>query len=298
MTLIFNKNGNGADELYRLTGSFPASNDFDSISSDLELETQTVVRFIGPEVYDRALKSYLEDCVDDSELIRLVQRPISLLATLRYLQNNLTDHDSSGRKVRVDSDSEKMAFEWMVERDDHARLQKAYKSLDILLSYLEHVKIPEWQSSSQNIQRQKLLVSTLEQFERVYYIDGSYRFFHILCPLMSEIQSQLFNGEVKEEVSDLARAAIILRTMSLALSRFSISVFPEGVVTRYSPSNQTIRASQSAGQDTIDRISKQLRTESDEYLSRISVKLNNSNNPYSEVDFKPLNSADNKFFSL
>lgn len=298
--MIFNKNNNGAEELHILTGSFAASSNFESIACDIEMETETIKKYIGNSVYDRAERSYIEGNDDDVQLVKLVQRTVALFATLRYLQSNLTTHSDSGRKVEIDSDNQKMAFEWMIDRDDNSRLQKAYKSLDLLLAWLERSDyVDEVDTSEYRMMRKDLLVDTIERFEQTYYIDGSYRFYYILCPLMLGVQSKLFKGEhISEEVKELACSAIILHTMSLALTRFSINVLPDGVVKQFSPSNQTTKASQSARQESIDLAVRQLRNEADEYMTELRQKQLGIVNPYENNNLMPKNSTDNKFFSL
>lgn len=78
--MIFNKNKNGAKELRELTGSYYANNSFSKISGDIEVATEELTVLIGEPVMQLAEKYYQNG--EDNELVRKVQRPIAIMATL------------------------------------------------------------------------------------------------------------------------------------------------------------------------------------------------------------------------
>lgn len=118
--MIFNRDNNGSKELRDLTGNYYANNDFDKIITDIELAAEEVSGLIGAELYKKVEEWYREKKENgDQELIKKVQRPIALLATLRMYQKNDLSHEDDGRKFKIATDnSEKLPWEWQLDRDD------------------------------------------------------------------------------------------------------------------------------------------------------------------------------------
>src|SRR5690606_18923398 len=84
---------------------------------------------------------------DQPELVQHIQLPIAIMTTLRYYQSNMVTHGDNGRKVKINSESEKMAWEWMIDADDQAQLRKAQAATDRIINYLEKTPVAEWTSS-------------------------------------------------------------------------------------------------------------------------------------------------------
>ena len=101
--MIFNKNKNGAKELRELTGSYYANNSFSKISGDIEVATEELTVLIGEPVMQLAEKYYQNG--EDNELVRKVQRPIAIMATLRMYQKNDLSHEDDGRKFKMATDN-------------------------------------------------------------------------------------------------------------------------------------------------------------------------------------------------
>lgn len=117
--MIFNKKENGTKELRELTGNYYANNDFGKIKGEIELATEELSALIGEEVYKKAEEAYLNDTTEEDELVRKVQRPIAIMATLRMYQKNDLSHEDDGRKFKIATDnSEKLPWEWQLDRDD------------------------------------------------------------------------------------------------------------------------------------------------------------------------------------
>ena len=114
--MIFNKDDNGSRELRELTGNYYANNDFNKIITDIELATEEISALIGVELYKKVEGWYKETKEDaDQDLIKKVQRPIALLATLRMYQKNDLSHEDDGRKFKIATDnSEKLPWEWQL----------------------------------------------------------------------------------------------------------------------------------------------------------------------------------------
>ena len=136
--MIFNKDDNGSRELRELTGNYYANNDFNKIITDIELATEEISALIGVELYKKVEGWYKETKEDaDQDLIKKVQRPIALLATLRMYQKNDLSHEDDGRKFKIATDnSEKLPWEWQLDRDDVRHMEDYYKAVDLSLIHI------------------------------------------------------------------------------------------------------------------------------------------------------------------
>ena len=151
--MIFNKDNDGAKEIQTLVGTYFQSNDFAVIESEINSASRTIRKLIGPGIFDRAEKYYrtpeftAQDGGIDSQLVTAIQTAIAQLAMVRFYQQNILSHEDGGRKVKIHEESEKMPWQWQYDRDDQALLDKYYRSLDELYTFLEEEQIEEWKTS-------------------------------------------------------------------------------------------------------------------------------------------------------
>lgn len=184
--MLFNKDGNGAVELHRLTGTYPASNSYESILSDIMDAAMTVGSVIGHDIVANAEELYEAASApvgQEAELLRAVQSAVAAKALAEYAKGNLVTHDDSGAKIKVD-ENERVAFEWMVDRDARNLREKYYRAMDRL--YVVAGKLPEYDIKPL---RKKTVTPELADFESVYPLDGSYYTFYMLVPLVYEAQA-------------------------------------------------------------------------------------------------------------
>ena len=197
--MIFNKNNKGNEELRKLTGSYYASNDFEKISQDINLSEEDLIKIIGQEVYDRAAAHY--NLTDEARaallpevrelgdaLLERVQLPIAIYATFMMYRKNDISHESSGRKVKIDPDNEKIPWQWQLERDDEVQLEAYYRSIDRLIDWMDHKEIAEWLNTPTKEAMKKQLVKTATDFDTYYPIDRSSRFFVMVSPFVREVE--------------------------------------------------------------------------------------------------------------
>ena len=188
--MIFNLNNQGAAELRRMTGNYYAGNDFSAIEMDIEDATDELIQVIGRAVYDKAENAYLKgDGNDQVRLVQLVQRPIALLATLHYFQRNDVSHEDSGRKVKLSSDgTDKIPWEWQLDRDDSIHLQAYYSAVERLIRWLNESKDADWQKSDAYRNAAGLLIRSGREFDTYFPISQSERMYILLLPFLREVQ--------------------------------------------------------------------------------------------------------------
>lgn len=302
-------------ELQVLTGSFFASSTFNKIKTDIELETESIILLIGQEVYDKALAAYVKPGSDESkeqsELVQHVQLPIALMATFRYYQANMVTHGDNGRKVTINGTHEKMAWEWMIDKDDQAQLRKAYTAVDRLINYLEKENIAEWISSEARKTARELFVNSTAVFQRVFPIDSSPRFFYTVLPFIRTIQltqikpalgdtyeallTEWQANDVKDEnksILELVQQAIPLLTMAMATRRLSVQVMPDSVVQNFRSETQSLKGSSTAMEDAIRHFRSDLLEEGFEALDK-ARQLRTGDD--TDLVLLPKNSPCNKF---
>lgn len=260
--MLFNKNNNGQAELKSLLGFLYASNSFQNLVTDIEL-SEDIIRDIFGDAFLTAVQAHYDsdDFMNPGEdpgkkamdkLVHYVQLPIAFHAYKSYSANADVTHSDKGRQVSV-TETEKPAFEWQIERDDQALLQKAHRFTDRLIQFCDNNKtIPciaaYFETEQYKASRDNLIGSTAV-FDRIYPIDNSRRFYLKLCPFIQEatrtfilpvVGQQSYEdmlGEVRQgngtqavkQLLELSRIPLALFTMGFALHRLGIDILPDGV---------------------------------------------------------------------
>lgn len=251
--MIFNKDNKGAQELRELTGNYYANNKFDKIVGEIELAAEELAALVGDGVIKLAGKYYVEPGEDaDAELVRKVQRPIAILATLRMYRKNDLSHEDDGRKFKMATDgSEKLPWEWQLDRDDALHLEEYYRAVDALIRYLNKKELEVWTGTASYRLAQTLIIRSGEAFDSYFPIDRSERMFLMILPFIREAQmltvkraygkgwdELLEESDIPETDAHFAACkAVALLAMSMALRRLSLSLIPGGVLRKFMTEN-------------------------------------------------------------
>lgn len=265
--MLFDKVQNGSEELNSLTGQWFASTPFYLIRTEIDFAAQELGSVVGSEVVDAAEEAYLAGT--DPDFVDAVRLPVAFRAIARYAQLSGVSHEGTGRKVKMD-DNEKMPFEWMIDRDDRAMLDRYYRALDALYRYLEKNEVASWMSSPMRALTGRCIVRNLNEFERFYPVDGSQYAWHLFVPLVvdaqenvvepfvgAEIWERILSADGSDDVTALrlrSRAALLAVLIALvtAARRWSLDILPLSVARRFSPSYQGNRESRAAETREID----------------------------------------------
>lgn len=314
-------------ELRNLTGSYYANNDFTKASTDVELETEAIIRLVGRPVYDRAKAIYTPSpdgespgtilpgaSETDKNLLRHLQLPIAMGAAIRYMQSNLVSHDDTSRKVKIDKQSESMAWQWMIDADDLAHVRKKQQVTDRLIAWLDSNSITEWDNSAEKRAAKKLFIPDTATFQEHYPIDFSGLFYHTVRPFIADIQRrdirmalgtdfdtllQAFTNQsvqpAQEPLLGLTQQALALLTMAKALKRLSIQVFPEGVMQHFTSERHTTKGSQIPTTEDLRKYALYLERDAEDALDEIRKYRYESQPDYNPEVLLPENDPRKKY---
>lgn len=310
--MIFNKDKNGAKELRELTANYYANNDFNKIIGEIELATDELEQLVGKPVMELAEKCYMnpDENKDYTVLVRKVQRPIALLATLRLYQKNDLSHEDDGRKFKVATDgSEKLPWEWQLDRDDALHLEEYYKAVDALIRYLNREEPDEWKESDAYKLSRTLLIRNGASFDSYFPIEKSERMFLILLPFIREAQqltvkrayglanwdALLAEKDVPETDAHFsASKAVALLAMSMALRRLSLSVIPGGIIRKFM-AESGMGESKPVSLEDVNRVSQWLADDAATWIDEMK-RARDGDSP--EYDLLPKNDRRNKYCRL
>ena len=317
--MIFNRNHNGAEELRDLTGNYYANNEFNKIKSDIKVATYHLCKIVGDAVYARALQAYINQeasgtddgqIADVAKFVELVQRPIAIMATLQMYRKNDVSHEDSGRKVVVASDgTDKIPWEWQLDRDDAIHMEEYYQAVEQLIDYLNKTQLKEWMESEPKRLADTLLIRSGREFDKYFPIQSSERMYLLLVGFIREVQirhirpaygADKWDALLKErstpesEVRFAACKATALLSMSLALLRMPLQLIPGGVVRNYMSENG-MRESLPASVDDVNRLASWLQQDATDWI----VQMKDLRDGHvGDISLLPENDRRNKFCLL
>lgn len=249
------------DEVKELASFIYASSNIDNLKTDIELAEKDIEDIIGSEIMQRAQNHYESvnyNKVDETntvyiinnELIKKIQLPVVLFAYKAYAIHNDLTHSDKGRQIFV-SDDEKPAFEWQIAKDDKALLDKAHRTTDQLIEFLDNNEddLPEWKDSDNYKISKSLFINTAAAFSEIVPIKKSRRFFIQILPFIRDVErkhikpilSVVLFDEIKAQILDdtlterntnylaYINEPLALISMSIAYRRLSSDAFPNDV---------------------------------------------------------------------
>ena len=317
--MIFNRNHNGAEELRDLTGNYYANNEFNKIKSDIKVATYHLCKIVGDAVYARALQAYTSQeasgtdegqIADVAKFVELVQRPIAIMATLQMYRKNDVSHEDSGRKVVVASDgTDKIPWEWQLDRDDAIHMEEYYQAVEQLIDYLNKTQLKEWMESEPKRLADTLLIRSGREFDKYFPIQSSERMYLLLVGFIREAQiryirpaygADKWDALLKErstpesEVRFAACKATALLSMSFAILRMPLQLIPGGVVRNYMSENG-MRESLPASIDDVKRLASWLQQDATDWIAQMKDLRDGH---VGDISLLPENDRRNKFCLL
>lgn len=202
--MLFNKEIDGEkignEEVKAHMGFSFSDLSFDSLQPYLLTDMPRIRKIIG-SIYQTAQTHYnsngyspdLSSAVVLDQLAHRIQAAHMFIAYLAFAKNNDLSHSNTGRKQMVGTE-EKIAFEWQIEGDNRSLLRKGYDALDALLYFLELSStltgFETWKNSDERKRLRGNFIYTVDQFDDLFPVDKSQRFFMLVRPFMAEIETE------------------------------------------------------------------------------------------------------------
>lgn len=265
---LFNKDGNGADELSGSIGLIGHGISFETWEPLLPLGIRDVAGIIGWEPIEKLAEFYANDCrPDEGDFpasctipLQYLQQAVAYFTWIKIIPTLDAGHDINGRSKRLGENERGMtALQEFKDEENVKRL--AYEYVDLLVESLDKGVYEWWTKSERYRLREGLLVRNKETFD-MYYMTGSHRLFVTLLPIMREVQGVSIapvlgeylgkllanNKEIVSKLYDPAARALVLLTMKKAIERLPVEVIPEGIVQvqQSQPIKQRLKAEKEA----------------------------------------------------
>lgn len=265
---LFDRDGNGGEEITAAIGVISNGVTFDKWRPLLHLGVRDVVAIVGREPVEALARFYNRYEVPDDEFpqqavvpLRYLQQAVAFFTWLKLIPTLDAQHGDTGRAKSL-GENEKGLTALQEFKDEENILRLAYEATDALVEALDREAFPFWIESPKYRQREGLLIRSKEEFDN-YYIIGSHRLFVTLVPIIREVQgatvapvlgkylAPILSGEDSDTFTLMkatAARAVALLTMQKAVERLPVEVIPEGIVQvqQSQPVKSRLRAEQSA----------------------------------------------------
>lgn len=312
--MLFNKSENGSEELYEITGSYYASNDYSRIASEVTLAMEEVERVIGSDLMQKIEEAYKTPPTPSNDYLKLVpfvQMPVAILATLSMYQKNDISHEHDGRKVKISSEGEKLPWEWQLKRDDEIQLNNYFKAVDRLIRKLDELNPTEWGTSAQKTIAKSLFIGDALAFDACFPIERSGRMYMLLLPFLKEVQRRIIKPALgsdfavllagedlttkQKELLEYIRPPMALFAMAMAIRRLPLNLIPSGVIRNYTSASETMSASEPATLEDVKTLASWL---DDDARTMLDEMKRFRAGTAEDISLLPENSVDNKFFRV
>mgnify|MGYP003609241601 CR=1 FL=1 len=266
MELLFDTTGTaGNTELKEQLSFIDADLKFKSLLPDVKTASKEIISLIGKEIYELAVAAYKETPIseEDKEFINAVRYPIAILAYRLYAPSGDVAHTNNGRKMRQD-DGEKLPFEWLLDRDNKAMEIRYYRALDELIKFLDDTDDTElrnlWKASDYYKTSRELFVYSTTIFSEVFAIESRLLYIKLIPGLkdcedyhikalvgknkMIALKTAINSGSEITDATDieligLIKKATVFHAMAWSMPRYSVNLYPEGVLQHYNQRRKT-----------------------------------------------------------
>lgn len=301
MDLLFKPGVAGNAELKSLLGFINADLKIDNMMPDIRTSSKEVIKLIGKEVYETAVDAYKETSADDEEkaLIESVRYPIAVNAYRLYSASNDLAHTNNGRKMKQD-DSEKLPFEWMLDRDDKSLERRYYRGLDDLIDFLDNSEedypflYEEWVASDAFKKTNDLFIRTVDEFDEFFPIQSRLLLIKLVPGISNceqyEIRSRVGTEKINalktklkgnEEITDatdlelirLIRKASVNFALAWAMPRLSVQLYPEGILQFAISDKSTTRGAKPSVKSEVEAARQSFQSDAEQAFIEIENLL-------------------------
>lgn len=336
MRLLFGKAG-ATKELKDLIPYVDVDLKVENLQPDLWAATNDLLRLIGPEIYAQAETKYYTPndpvLTVEKNLLFAMRYPIAVQAYRLYAPSNDLAHTQNGRKMRSD-DNEKSAFEWQIDRDNAAQEKRYYRALDDVLFFLDSLRQFDtpandeetlegalrttWRTSNAFQASKAHFIQTTDDFDPIFPIHSRLILYKLLPAFtlceneeilprigrakFDALKESIRNNSLPDTDKPLLSAikrAVGYASLSWAMMRYSINLFPDGVLQHYTSDRATTRGQKPALNIEAEAARVAFRSDADKALLEIERLVAPPIVPNSENHSYPRNTdCSDKFISL
>jgi hypothetical protein len=264
--------------------------EFKNIKADLISATKEVIQLVSKEIYELAYQYYtvvppppIDE--DKAQLLYYLQYAIAVRAYSLYVPNNDVSHTGDGRKMR-NEEHEKQAFEWMIDRDNQQLEKRYYRACDILLDYLDETPfltnatpaLNIWHETEAYQETTKTVIRTVKEFEEYFHIQSRLLFLRLVpgmkaaereyVPVITrtvfetikaKYHKKEFLTDKEEKTIDLIKQISTYYAMAWAVTRYNVTLFPEGVLQSYIGDRMSTQARKPSMMSDVDAAAEKFK---------------------------------------
>lgn len=277
MELLF-KQENFSVEFKEALGFVDSDMKWRKLKPDILVASRNLLSLIGKPTYDALIANYNKldsDASKDTTLLEFSKNAIAINAYTLHAPVNDLGHTPNGRKMRS-SDDEKTPFEWMIKNDDDNLQKRANRSLDNLIKYMDDA-FDAWKESDVYKQSYSSYIRSVDEFDPYYVLESRLLLLKLTPAIIraekslvvSRIGSELNEAlktyrktqpeTVSQQYEDLIRAiqeVCAYYSLSWAIPRLQLTLFPEGVLQPYRSDRSTISSRKTSEGMQVDQVSQ------------------------------------------
>lgn len=259
-----------SDEIKEHIGYVDADLSFKNLMPDIITASNELRKLLGNEVFEHIHSHYIDGLASGvftydftkylDNILRATRYPILVKAYALYAPTNDLSHSNDGRTARSNENS-KTPWQWQIDEDNKAQEKRYYRALDDLIELLDSSKqsgfdaLPDvdkaktiyykWINSEAYKTLKSLFVNSVDDFSKYFQIESRLLLQKIspgmkecerkeILPRIGKEKFELLKSEPiadeDQELFDLIQATCVSYAMAWAVPRFSVTLFPEGLL--------------------------------------------------------------------
>lgn len=276
-------------------------------------ERQHLVPALGEAFYEGFEAAYQAGTLSTQEqkLLPKLQAASVHLARLYHMDMNNVVHSADGMH-QVNTDRQKPAWEWAVNKAQAAIAKVGFNAIDIALEYMVKNKafFPTWTASDEYTQSKELFIPSAKVLtEHFAQVRQSRMLYTLIRPLLKSVQqfqikpclgndfydellTAVQDGSVDDDqqpVLDLVRNAQTFLGLAKATPQFAVEFTVLGLINPFDSDRSTQKASESASKERLSFFYNRIEAEGKAYLDMLKSYLDDN------ADTFPAYSKDENF---
>lgn len=291
MDLLFKEDGFSA-QFKSALGFVDSDIKFVKIKPDLMVATRNLIEIIGEPTYIGIVANSISTDSKDTTLDEFAKNAVAISAYVLHAPVNDLAHTPNGRRMRSSGD-EKTPFEWMVEKDNDNLQRRSNRAIDTLIKYMDE-SFDVWKESEVYAKSFNSYIRSVAEFNPFYLLESRYLLLKltsainrcekrlILPRIGKELNTQLKlerktppdeENVFNQELTRLIQEVCAFYSLSWALPRLQLNLFPDGILQSYRGDRNTIGARKVPEGMQIDQTSQLFKEDYEKALIEIEAMV-------------------------